>query len=56
MRLIVNLDPANLLSVQAESPAETWANRRDKETDGATVLDVEMETVVYPDDEMEHQV
>lgn len=52
---VAKLDLASLLSVQAESPEETWANPRDMESDRETVLDGEME-MVYPDDEMENQV
>jgi hypothetical protein len=55
MSLVAKLDLANLLSVQAESPEETWANPRDTESDPETVLDGEME-MVYPEDEKENQV
>ncbi|HEX7334098.1 MAG TPA: hypothetical protein VF290_21510 [Pyrinomonadaceae bacterium] len=56
MRVIVDLDLAHHLLVQAETPAERTANLRDMESDPATVLDAEMEMVVYPDDEMGNQV
>lgn len=55
MSLVAKLDLANLLSVQAGSPEETWANPRDTESDQETVLDGEME-MVYPEDEKENQV
>jgi len=54
MSLILDLDPAHLLSVQAESPEETWANSPDMESDRETVWDVAME--VYRGDELDHQL
>jgi hypothetical protein len=53
MSLVAKLDLANLLSVQAESREETWANHRDTESDRETVLDGE---IVYPGGEMENQI